>query len=132
MVEAFRIDETQAGPPPEPANFVGTVRMQNLGKLGGTEEIEYFAVFFQAGSRTRPHIHHSDQILYFVRGSGFVAFPDEGERRVEEGGIVVIPAGLVHMHGATESEPICHLAVRAAGPTDWSPSVPDEWRQYAQ
>jgi quercetin dioxygenase-like cupin family protein len=127
----MRIDESQAGPPPEPANFTGRVRMQNFAREGGAEGIEYLAVFFDAGARTRPHAHSTDQILYFVRGSGFVAFPGEQERRVAEGEIVAIPAGVVHMHGATDDEPICHLAVRAAGPTDWQPEVPPEWERWA-
>lgn len=104
--------------------------MQNLAQLAGASGLDYLAVFFDAGSRTRPHAHSTDQMLFFVRGSGFVAFVGEAEQRVPEGGIVAIPAGVVHMHGATEDSPICHLAVRAAGPTDWSPAVPDEWRQY--
>jgi quercetin dioxygenase-like cupin family protein len=126
-----RIDETGAAAPPEPENFIGRVRMQNLAGIGGTDELEYLAVFFDAGSRTRPHIHPTDQVLYFVRGGGFVVFPGEEEQRVEEGGIVVVAAGALHMHGATEAGPICHLAVRAPGPTDWSPPVPDDWRRFA-
>ena len=43
---------------------------------------------------------------------------------------VVLPAHVVHMHGATEGAPICHLAVRAPGPSHWHPPVPDEWRQF--
>lgn len=132
MLEVFEIDEAQAGPPPEPANFAGRVRMQNLAAAGGTSELEYFAVHFDAGAHTRPHSHSTDQVLLFVRGSGFVVFPGEERQAVPEGGIVVVPAGLVHMHGATGDEPICHVAVRAPGPTDWNPPVPDEWQQYTQ
>jgi quercetin dioxygenase-like cupin family protein len=132
LLDIFGIDEAAAGPPPEPENFVGRVRMQNFGKQGGSNGIEYLAVFFDRGARTRPHIHPTDQVLYFVRGSGFVVFAGEDEQRIREGGIVVIPAGLVHMHGATDEEPICHLAVRAPGPTDWNPSVPDEWQRFSK
>jgi quercetin dioxygenase-like cupin family protein len=128
----LRIDPDAAGPPPDPSNFIGRVRMQNIAADGGAGGLEYLAVHFDAGSRTRPHIHASDQILYFVRGSGFVAFPGEPEQRVPEGSIVVVPAGAVHMHGATDDEPICHLAIRAPGQTDWQPAVPDEWRPYRQ
>jgi quercetin dioxygenase-like cupin family protein len=131
LLAVQRIDEEKAGPPPEPANFIGRVRMQNVTATGGSDELEYLAVFFDQGSRTRPHTHPTDQVLLFVRGSGFVAFPGEAEQPIEEGGIVVVPAGLVHMHGATSAEPVCHLAVRAPGPTDWAPPVPDEWRSFA-
>ncbi len=104
--------------------------MQKLAEKGGMTKVELLAVFFDAGAHTRPHTHPSEQMLFFVRGSGFVQFPGEERQRVEEGGVVVVPAGVVHMHGATEDEAICHIALRAAdGPTDWAPAdVPDEWR----
>jgi hypothetical protein len=54
----------------------------------------------------------------------------EEEQRVPEGGVVVVPTRLVHMYGATDEEPICHLAIRCPGRTDWHPPVPDEWRQF--
>ena len=46
--------------------------------------------------------------------------------------IPIVPAGTLHMHGATDDGPICQLSLLAPGPTDWDPPVPDEWRQYAQ
>ncbi|HST26715.1 MAG TPA: cupin domain-containing protein [Gaiellaceae bacterium] len=130
MIDVQRIDETQAQPAPEPQNFTGRVRMQNLAKQGGASKLELLAVHFDAGAHTRPHTHPSEQILFFVRGSGFVQFPGEERQRVPDGGIVVVPAGVVHMHGATEDEPICHVALRAAdGPTEWAPAdVPEEWQ----
>jgi len=130
VVDVQRIDDSQAGPAPEPQNFTGRVRMQNLAKQGGASKLELLAVHFDAGAHTRPHTHPSEQVLYFVSGSGFVWFPGEERQRVTEGSIVVVPAGIVHMHGATEDEPICHVALRAAdGPTDWAPeNVPDGWR----
>jgi quercetin dioxygenase-like cupin family protein len=131
-LEIVQIDEAAAGPPPEPANFIGRVRMQNLAALAGTDSLEYLAVFFDAGARTRPHIHETDQMLFFVRGSGFVSFPGEPEQRIPEGGIVAIAAGVLHMHGATDDSPICHIAIRAPSPTDWHPVVPDEWSGLAR
>ncbi len=125
MLSLLRIDEAAAATPPEPQNFIGRVLMQNLARQAGAAEFEIFAGFCDAGSRTRPHTHPGEQILHFVRGSGFVAFPGEPEQSVAEGSIVVVPAGVVHMHGATAGAPICHVAIRAAsGPTDWHPEVP--------
>jgi quercetin dioxygenase-like cupin family protein len=132
MLDALRVDEAQAAAPPEPENFIGRVRMQDLARLAGATSVEALAVFFDAGARTRPHVHATDQVLHFVRGSGFVVFPGEDEQRVEEGRIVIVPGGLLHMHGATEAEPICHIALRATGPTDWSPPVPDDWQTFAR
>ena len=127
-----RIDEAQAQPAPEPQNFTGRVRMQNLARDGGATKLELLAVHFDADAHTRPHTHPSEQVLLFARGSGFVWLAGGERQRIEEGGIVVVPGGVVHMHGATEDGPICHVALRAAdGPTDWAPAdVPADWRQY--
>lgn len=129
-LDVQRIDESKAGPAPEPQNFTGRVRMQNLAREGGAEKLELLAVHFDAGAHTRPHTHPSEQVLSFVRGSGFVWLAGEERQLVTEGSIVVVPGGVVHMHGATEDEPICHIALRAAdGPTNWAPpDVPDDWR----
>jgi quercetin dioxygenase-like cupin family protein len=131
-METLRLDEALTTDPPEPQNFTGRVRMQNLASAGGTSELEYLAVYFDAGAHTRPHTHETDQVLCFVRGSGFVWIAGEERRAVETRGVVVVPAGVVHMHGAMESEPVCHLAVRVTGATDWNPPVPDAWQQYVQ
>lgn len=130
MLEIHRVDESMAGPAPEPGNFTGRVRMQNLAKAGGADRLELLAVHFDAGAHTRPHTHPSEQVLHFVRGNGFVWLAGEESQRVPEGGIVVVPGGVVHMHGATGDEAVCHVALRAAdGPTNWSPEdVPEEWR----
>src|SRR5207237_5466223 len=114
MPDVQRIDESQAGPPPEPGNFTGRVLMQNLAREGGAGKLELLAVHFDAGAHTRPHAHPSEQVLTFVRGGGFVWLAGEERQLVPEGGIVVVPGGVVHMHGATEDGPICHLALRAA------------------
>jgi len=130
VIDTFRIDAAEARPPPNPEDFTARVRMQNFAAAGGSNELDYLAVHFDAGAHTRPHTHATDQVLFFVQGSGFVWIAGEERQLVEEGDIVVVPAGVVHMHGATDVEPICHLAVRAPGPTDWHPSVPGDWEVY--
>jgi quercetin dioxygenase-like cupin family protein len=106
--------------------------MQNLHQAAGMTKLELLAVHFDAGAHTRPHTHPSEQVLHVVRGNGFVWIAGEERQRIPEGSIVAIPGGVVHMHGATKEEPICHLAFRAAdGPTDWAPAdVPEDWQQY--
>jgi quercetin dioxygenase-like cupin family protein len=129
-MDVYRVDESQAVPAPEPQNFTGRVRMQNLHQASGMTKLELLAVHFDAGAHTRPHTHPSQQVLHVVKGNGFVQLAGEDRQRIPEGSIVVIPPGVVHMHGATDEEPIVHIAFRAAdGPTDWAPAdVPDDWR----
>jgi quercetin dioxygenase-like cupin family protein len=131
--EIFRIDEGKAETTPTPANFTGTVRMQRLSDEGGSQDFEIYVVYFEAGSRTRPHTHPGEQLLIFVRSNGFVHIWGEDLQHVSEGGIVVVPAGVLHMHGALDDEQMWHIATRARnGPTDWDPEVPPEWQQYAK
>jgi quercetin dioxygenase-like cupin family protein len=124
-------DEARAVPVPTPEWFVGRVRMDV--REAGPDESDVRAVFFDAGAHTRPHTHSSDQILHFVRGTGFVVFPGEERQLMPEGSITIVRAGALHMHGATEEGPVCQISILAARRTDdWNPPVPDEWRQYAQ
>ena len=104
-MDVYRVDEMQAGPTPEPQNFTGRVRMQNLHQAAGMTKLELLAVHFDAGAHTRPHTHPSEQVLHVVKGNGFVWLSGEERQRIPEGSIVVIPGGLVHMHGATEDAP---------------------------
>ena len=132
MTDVFRVDQAQTVEPPEPANFTGPVRMQPLHKLAGAGGVEALIVHFPAGTRTRPHTHPSEQVLTFVRGTGFVHVAGEDEQSVPEGAVVIVPAGVVHMHGAADGGAVVHVAIRAAdGPTNWSPAgVPAEWAGY--
>jgi quercetin dioxygenase-like cupin family protein len=130
-LNVLRPDEAQAEPVPTPGWFVGRVRMHV--REAGDGEADVRAVFFDAGAHTRPHTHSVDQILHFVRGTGFVVFPGEERQPMPEGSITIVPADTLHMHGATEDGPVCQLSILAAGRTDdWDPPVPDEWRRYAQ
>ena len=138
----FRIDEAyeqlsapDAGgklTPPRPENFIGNVRAIDLAEQAGLTGVEMLAVFFEANARTKPHSHPTEQLLYFVRGNGFVAFPGQDEQAVAEGGIVIVPACELHMHGATEASPACHVAARLPSKTNWAPRVPAEWRRFAE
>ena len=75
-----RIDEVGKFKPKHPQNFVGDVRAADLAGQAGLGGVEVLAVYFAANARTKPHIHPTQQLLYFVRGSGFVAFPGKTDR----------------------------------------------------
>ncbi|MGH2633097.1 MAG: cupin domain-containing protein, partial [Tepidiformaceae bacterium] len=56
------------------------------------------------------HTHTSDQLLYITDGHGTVGDPG-GDKDVEAGDIVRIPAGEVHWHGAQPGHDMSHLAI---------------------
>jgi quercetin dioxygenase-like cupin family protein len=127
-MDILRPDRAKAGPPDRPEYFSGTVRMHPLRRPSGDGEAELIAVFFDAGARTVPHAHESDQVLYFVEGEGIVA-TEQTRRVVRAGEIAVIPGGTWHWHGATKGTATCHISIKAVGPTNWD--LPRKnWNEY--
>jgi quercetin dioxygenase-like cupin family protein len=126
-VEASR---ERAHPHPRPEWFSGPVLIQELNEADEPRGLEVFAVFFDAGARTMPHTHSTDQLLYFLEGEGIVGTTTE-RRLFREGGMVVIPSAEWHWHGATPTSSVCHLSIRPGGPSTWSPEVPMlDWETY--
>lgn len=117
-------------PHPRPEWFSGPVHIQTLNDAAEAPGLEIFAVFFDAGARTMPHTHSTEQLLYFLEGEGVVA--TEGERRLYRlGGMAVVPAGEWHWHGAAPDSAMCHLSIRPGGPSAWPPDVPMlDWYTY--
>lgn len=115
-----RIDHTVGDPPAElDDHFQGTARIQSVpNPFQGGPAI--FAVHFDAGSRTRPHVHPEGQFLVFVAGRGMVGTRD-GRRVVEAGEVVAVGAGEWHWHGAAPDSPATHVTVQRPGPDsiDW-------------
>jgi quercetin dioxygenase-like cupin family protein len=116
----------------EDSRFTGKVRMKDVAPPFGVSGIDLLAVHFDTDVRTRPHVHPTEQQLYFVRGNGFVAFPRQEEQPAEEGDILIVPACELHMHGATKAGSTCHLSARLPGPSNWKPRVPADWRRFVE
>jgi quercetin dioxygenase-like cupin family protein len=66
-------------------------------------------VSYSPGSKLKWHKHDSEQILYITGGKGILATQKE-ENVVTPGMVIVIPAGEIHYHGATENTPFTHVA----------------------
>lgn len=112
-------------------HFQGEARIQRLASpfLDGPA---VFAVHFEPGGRTRPHVHRSGQILHVTAGEGIVA--DESARRVvRPGDVITVMPEEWHWHGATLSSPMTHLTVQMPGPeeTDWEVDERDWAADYA-
>jgi quercetin dioxygenase-like cupin family protein len=115
-MDTSKVDRTQAMPDPTVAQwFAGDVRFQPLVR---GRDVELLAVFFAAGARTRPHIHHDDQVLYFVEGRGVVATESE-LTHTSAGDVVAVPAGTWHWHGAAQDATACHISIKRPGSTNW-------------
>jgi quercetin dioxygenase-like cupin family protein len=98
----------------------------------GTSDVQVNVVAFEAGARSRPHVHTSDQVLHFVSGSGIVALAGGPDQRVTAGDFVLLPAGVVHMHGAADDGPATHLSITREVEIDWDCEVPEAWMRWAR
>jgi quercetin dioxygenase-like cupin family protein len=129
-MKIVRIDRSAASPPAHPEWFPGTVFQQKMNDPDTPVGIELLAVFFEPGSRTKPHVHPVDQVLQVVDGEGIYA--TETERRViRPGDWVVVPAGIWHWHGATADSAMCHISIKQPGETDWTSEWKD-WETYME
>ena len=127
MFTQVRVDKSQATLV-DRTDFVGVVWRQDLHVPDDERGVEVLAVFFDAGARTRPHIHEVDQTLHVLDGEGVLA-TQTSLQPIKTGDIVFIPRGVWHWHGATPTTSMCHLSIKTLGETDWNP--PEEnWSDY--
>lgn len=119
-----------AQPHPRPEWFSGPVNIQPMNEDDDAIGLEILGVFFDAGARTLPHTHTTDQLLYFLDGVGVVG--TIGEKQIyAAGGMAIIPAHEWHWHGAAPDSPTGHLSIRPGGPSAWPPDVPMlDWDTY--
>lgn len=113
----------------ETGNFSGEVRMQRVIDPEHSPDLELLVVHFEAGARTRPHVHPVDQVLHIIEGRGIVATSDEVQY-VQAGDIVLAPAGEWHWHGATPDSPMTHISIKHHGETDWGVEERDWASKY--
>ena len=76
--------------------------------------------YYPPGGHTHWHLHTGEQVLYGESGRGWVRFAGQEERAaIEPGGVVHVPVGVRHWHGARPDTPLVHVAVTAGGGTEW-------------
>lgn len=127
-MQILKIDRAVAQDASSTGNFGGQVWMQRLIGEQQSREIEMLVVSFEAGGRTRPHIHPVDQILHIMDGRGIVASGSE-RHVVTAGDVVVVPAGEWHWHGAAPDSAMMHISIKRYGETDWTVEERD-WASY--
>ena len=90
-------------------------------------------VTFEPGCRINWHVHHATkgggQILICTAGSGW--YQEEGKEAVslQEGSVMVIPAGAKHWHGAKADSWFSHIALELPGDdcrNEWLEAVGEE------
>lgn len=97
-------------------HFQGTARIQRFASPFEPGPA-VSAVHFDAGGRTKPHIHHSGQVLYVTDGEGIVA-NRESRRTVRPGDVITVDRNEWHWHGGTPQTAMTHLTVQMPGSDD--------------
>jgi quercetin dioxygenase-like cupin family protein len=119
-MDVGHIDNTEGEPPGEMVDhFQGRARLQPLPNPFA-DGPDVFAVHFEPGGRTKPHVHRAGQLLIIAAGRGMVGTRD-GRRVVEAGDVVAVMPGEWHWHGATPATAMTHVTVQQRGPDsiDW-------------
>ena len=119
-MEFDHVDRSQGRLPEEYGpHFQGQARVQRFASPFG-DRPAVLAVHFEAGARTRPHVHRSGQVLYVTAGEGVVA-DRSGRRTVRPGDVVTVEPEEWHWHGGAPQTAMTHLTVQvtAPGDVDW-------------
>jgi quercetin dioxygenase-like cupin family protein len=132
MLEVVIPQETAAERVGTHESMIGSTAVLNMTSQLGVEDLKPIAVYFDAGARTRPHIHPiHDQVLYFISGTGVVAVDGEPDVLVPAGGLVCLPKGHIHMHGASGDGPAAHLSLVLDVDLSFDADVPESWHRFA-
>lgn len=133
MTEVLALWPREAAPwhiSPE-AKFTGRTEVHVVSAALGVDTMGINALWFEAGARSRPHVHDGDQVLFYFQGTGLVAIDGGDDQRVETGQFVRLPANRVHMHGAWPGSEAAHISLMpATHTTDFDCLVPASWRRY--
>ena len=105
-------------PAPVTSNFTGTVHSLDASDIR--------AVRFQyaAGARSYWHSHAGDQLLLLEQGRGRAQVKGQAMRELTPGTPVVLPAGVLHWHGAAPDQGLVQIAVNV-GTATWGAPVTD-------
>ncbi len=107
LPKPIKIDEHAASQDESLARYIeGVARQQRIKFPGQTSEIDMLVVFFEAGSRNRPHTHEHEQTLLILTGKCIVATETE-KYILSANEVITIPANTWHWHGATHDAPSC-------------------------
>ncbi|ODU50815.1 MAG: cupin [Thiobacillus sp. SCN 63-374] len=109
--------------------FTGTVRIDSPFQAPQPARVGGATVTFEPGARTAWHTHPLGQTLFVTAGSGLVQEWGGPARKINPGGVVWIPPGVKHWHGAAPTTSMTHIAVAEAldgKAVDWLEKVSDE------
>jgi quercetin dioxygenase-like cupin family protein len=113
-----------------PDQFIGDAKAYSVSEQLGTEQTKIRYVRFAPGARARPHRHSKDQLLCFLGGPGIIAVDGGDDQLIQDGEFVLLPGGVMHMHGATDDAPTSHISMMSSIDSDFQSPIPARWERY--
>lgn len=109
-------------------NFKGNVYLKNLIEADSINHTAVGNVSFEAGARTKWHIHPGGQILLVIEGVGYYQEKGQAKKILRKGDVIKCPANVPHWHGASADTAFVQVAItnRHLGETVWLHEVSDE------
>lgn len=110
----------------------GKIRLKRLSESFSTREFKSYFIEFEKGARSKIHLHDVDQLIVGMAGRGKVVILSKINHtkkehslevqkilNLEEGEAILVPAGTLHWHGATEIQNSSQLSFMKDGNTFW-------------
>lgn len=97
-------------------------------------DCKVYNVSFAPKCRNFWHTHPDGQILLVTKGEGFYQEKGKTARFLKQGDVVIIPAKVLHWHGASNDKEFVHLGINpkpSKGAVNWVSEVTDEEYQEA-
>lgn len=110
----------------DPKTFTGEATLIRLNGLADDPGINAYRVAFQPRARTDWHTHSGIQLLIILDGVCRLQTDGGAVTEINAGDVVSIQPDERHWHGASDREPMTHLAVNVASTTSWFEKVTDD------
>jgi quercetin dioxygenase-like cupin family protein len=109
-------------------NFTGTAYLKMLVEADSINPTAVGNVTFEAGARTKWHLHPGGQILLVTDGVGYYQEKGQSKKTLHKGDVVKCPPNTPHWHGASADTAFVQVAVtnNHLGATVWMEAVTDE------
>jgi quercetin dioxygenase-like cupin family protein len=109
-------------------NFKGTAYLQMLVDADSLNPTSVGNVSFEAGARTKWHVHPGGQILLVTDGVGYYQEKGQPKKILRKGDVIKCPTNVPHWHGASADTAFVQVAItnRHLGETVWLEHVTEE------
>lgn len=109
-------------------NFTGIAYLKVLMDADSLNPTMVGNVSFEAGARTKWHVHPGGQILLVLGGVGYYQEKGQAKKILRRGDVVKCPANVPHWHGVSQELAFVQMAItnRHLGETVWLQRVTED------